>query len=108
MIAEVSSEEVKNSSKTIYSHRETSRKELHLHLSGIFKYDFNLLQTSIKGTDQVAIVSEIRVEDRTDKETQFEFALIKGEKGFGILNAGPKHFIPTTVAFKETSSSTKI
>ena len=84
MITKVSPQEVKSSCNTMYSHMETCRRRLHLNLNELFGYDSNLPQTSTKGTEQVAIVSEIRVEDRTNKETQFEFTFVKGEKGIGI------------------------
>ena len=59
------------------------------HVNGeeLFSYDPNSPQISKeKGTEQVAIVTKIRVEDRTDNQAQFEFAFIKGEDGHGIIH----------------------
>ena len=60
--------------------------QMHETLEELFFYDPNFPQNHKEnGTEQFALVTEVRIEDRKSKRAMFEFALIKGERGQGIL-----------------------
>ena len=86
LVTEVSEQEGKIACNNAYSQMESCRKKMHVNLEELFLYDPNSPQDHKEnGTEQFALVTEVRIDDRTNKRAMFEFALIKGERGQGIL-----------------------
>ena len=86
LITEVSEQEGKIACSNTYSQMELCRKSINVTLNELFLYDPNSLQNhEEEGIEQFALVTEVRVDDRTNNKTLFKFALVKGEDGRGIL-----------------------
>ena len=55
-------------------------------LQEIFPYDSNVQQTSERrGNEEITLITDYHVEDRRKSEVQFDFAIISGENGYGVL-----------------------
>ena len=65
---------------------EECRTSIHVTLEDLFLYDPNSPQ-NYEGddTEQFALITKIKVDDRTNNKALFEFAIVKDEDGQGIL-----------------------
>ena len=77
LITEVSEQEGKIACSNTYSQMESCRQSIHVTLNELFLYDPNSLQNhKEEGTEQFDLVTEVRVDDRTNNKASYEFAPI--------------------------------
>ena len=72
------------------NHMESFREDTYMSpmpsLQEIFPYNSNGQQISERrGNEEIALITDYHVEDRRKSEVQFDFAIIRGENGYGIL-----------------------